>query len=100
LEAALPLSRDQVQHIARLARVAISEEEADQFSEQLSAILEYFERLQAVNTDDVPPTAHTLPLHNVFRDDEPEPSLTPDEVLVNAPLRENDLLRVRAVLEE
>jgi len=96
----LHLSTEQVQHIARLARVEIGEEEVERFSEQLSAILDYFQRLQQVDTEGVSPTAHTLPLHNIFRDDEPEPCLEPEEVLANAPQREGDLFRVKAVLEE
>ena len=71
----MSLSRDQVEHIATLARVGVSEEEIERFGEQLSVILEYFERLRAVDTEGVPPTAHTLPLHNVWREDENAPSL-------------------------
>ncbi len=95
----MPLSREEVQHIAKLARVGLSEEDVVRFQEQLSEILDYFRRLRQVNTDDVPPTAHTLPLHNVLRDDEPQPSLEKEEILANAPQRENDLFRVRAILE-
>jgi aspartyl-tRNA(Asn)/glutamyl-tRNA(Gln) amidotransferase subunit C len=97
----LPLSREQVQHIARLARVGLSDEDIDRFSEQLSEILDYFERLRQVDTEDVPPTAHTLPLHNVMRqDDEPEPPLDKEQVLANAPVREGDYFRVKVILEE
>ena len=97
---ALPLSRQEVQHIARLARLGLSEEDIDRFREQLADILDYFQRLRQVNTDDVPPTAHTLPLHNVLRDDEPQPSYDKEDVLANAPQRQGDLFRVRAILEE
>jgi aspartyl-tRNA(Asn)/glutamyl-tRNA(Gln) amidotransferase subunit C len=97
----LSLSREQVQHIARLARVGLSEEDIDRFSEQLSEILDYFERLRQVDTEGVPPTAHTLPLHNVMReDDEPTPSLNREQVLANAPVREGDHFRVKVILEE
>jgi aspartyl-tRNA(Asn)/glutamyl-tRNA(Gln) amidotransferase subunit C len=97
----LPLSREQVQHIARLARVGLSDEDIDRFSEQLSEILDYFERLRQVDTEGVPPTAHTLPLHNVMRqDDEPEPPLDKEQVLANAPVREGDYFRVKVILEE
>jgi aspartyl-tRNA(Asn)/glutamyl-tRNA(Gln) amidotransferase subunit C len=90
-----------VQHIARLARVGLSEEDIDRFSEQLSEILDYFERLRAVDTEGVPPTAHTLPLHNVMReDDEPAPSLQSEQVLGNAPVREGEHFRVKVILEE
>ena len=97
----MPLSREQVQHIARLARVGLSEEDIERFSEQLSEILDYFERLKQVDTEGVPPTAHTLPLHNVFReDDEPAPPLDREDVLRNAPVREADYFRVKVILEE
>ncbi len=97
----MPLSREQVQHIARLARVGLSEEDIDRFSEQLSEILDYFERLQQVDTEGVPPTAHTLPLHNVMReDDQTQPPLDKEAVLANAPLRDGNHIRVRAILEE
>jgi len=97
----LSLSREQVQHIARLARVGLSEEDVDHFSEQLSEILDYFERLSQVDTENVPPTAHTLPLHNVTReDDEPAPPLSSEAVLANAPLRDGEHFRVKVILDE
>jgi aspartyl-tRNA(Asn)/glutamyl-tRNA(Gln) amidotransferase subunit C len=96
----LSLSREQVQHIARLARVGLSEEDVEHFREQLSEILDYFERLRQVDTEGVPPTAHTLPLHNVMREDEPAPPLDREAVLGNAPVREGDYFRVRVILEE
>ncbi len=96
----MSLTPEQVRHIARLARLGIVDEEVDRFAGQLSEILDYFERLRQVDTEGVSPTAHTLPLHNVFRSDDPEPSLEPDQTLANAPRREGDLFRVRAVLDE
>ncbi len=88
-------------HIARLARVSLSEEDVDRFSEQLSEILDYFERLRQVDTEDVPPTAHTLPLHNVWREgDAPVPPMSQEQVLANAPLREGGHIRVRVILDE
>jgi aspartyl-tRNA(Asn)/glutamyl-tRNA(Gln) amidotransferase subunit C len=97
----LSLSREQVQHIARLARVGLSEDDIAKFSEQLSEILDYFDRLRQVDSEDVPPTAHTLPLHNVWREvDEPEPPLDKEEVLANAPVRDGDYCRVKVILEE
>jgi len=96
----LSLTPEQVRHIARLARLGIEDDEVSRFAGQLSEILDYFERLKQVNTEGVPPTAHTLPLHNVFRDDEPAPSMDPEQTLANAPQREDDYFRVRAVLEE
>jgi aspartyl-tRNA(Asn)/glutamyl-tRNA(Gln) amidotransferase subunit C len=97
----LSLSREQVQHIARLARVGLSEEDVDRFSEQLSEILNYFERLRQVDTDGVPPTAHTLALHNVMREvDDPAPPLDSEAVLRNAPVRDGNYFRVKVILEE
>jgi aspartyl-tRNA(Asn)/glutamyl-tRNA(Gln) amidotransferase subunit C len=96
----LPLAREQVEHVARLARVGITEAEVDMFSHQLSDVLEYFERLDEVDTEDVPPTSHTLPLHNVMREDEPQPPYDVEEILANAPDQEERRFRVRAILEE
>lgn len=95
----MKLSRDEVLHIARLARLGLTEAELDKFAEQLSGILEHFEVLQGVDTTDVPPTAQPIPLQNVMSRDEVAPSLAPDDVLDNAPRREGDCFRVRAVLE-
>ncbi len=96
----MKLSREEVLHIARLARVAVTEEDVDRLSEQLSNILENFDILRGVNTDDVPPTAQSIDLHNVLRPDKIAPSLPPDDVLANAPRREDDFFRVNAVLED
>jgi aspartyl-tRNA(Asn)/glutamyl-tRNA(Gln) amidotransferase subunit C len=93
------LSREEVLHIARLARVALTEEEINRLSEQLSNILENFEALQQVDTTGVPPTAQSVDLHSVMRTDEVSPSLPADDALANAPRREGDYFRVRAVLE-
>ena len=95
----MKLTSEEVSHIARLARLGLSEEEIDRMKEQMSNILENFEILQQVDTTDVPPTAQSIALHNVTRDDEVAPSLPPEDILANAPRRENDLFRVRAVLE-
>jgi aspartyl-tRNA(Asn)/glutamyl-tRNA(Gln) amidotransferase subunit C len=95
----LPLTPEEVRHIAQLARVGLSEDDVARFQDQLSQILDYFERLQEVDTENVPPTAHTLAMNNVMREDEPRPSFDKDDILANAPQREGDLFRVRAVLE-
>lgn len=95
----MKLSREEVLHIARLARVGLSDEEIGRFSEQLSQILESFEKLQQVDTEGVPPTAQSIDLQSVTRDDSVLPSLTTDEILANAPVREGDFFRVHAVLE-
>ena len=96
----MPLSRDQVEHVAHLARVGITEEDIERFSHQLSDVLDYFERLDRVDIEGVPPTSHTLPLHNVMREDETEPSYDVDDILANAPNQEERRFRVRAILEE
>jgi aspartyl-tRNA(Asn)/glutamyl-tRNA(Gln) amidotransferase subunit C len=95
----MKLSREEVQHIALLARLGTTETELERFREQLSNILENFEILQQVDTTDVPPTTQSVALQNVVRDDEVAPSLPPDDVLANAPQREGELFRVKAVLE-
>ena len=95
----MKLSREEVLHIARLARLGISEEEISHMGEQLSNILENFEILKQVNTADVPPTAQSIALQSVMREDEVAPSLPPDDVLANAPRREDDYFKVRPVLE-
>ena len=95
----MKLSREEVLHIARLARVALTEDEITRLSEQLSNLLENFEVLQQVDTADVPPTAQSVTLQSVMREDKVAPSLPPDDILANAPRREGDCFRVRAVLE-
>lgn len=93
------LTTEEVEHIAELAKLGLTEEEKRVFQEQLSAILKYFETLQEVDTSAIPPTATVLPLRNVMREDEVQPSLSPEEVLSNAPERDGDSFRVLAVLE-
>ena len=95
----MKLTREEVLHIARLARLGLDEDEVNRLSEQLSGLLEHFEMLQRVDTADVPPTAQSIALQNVMRDDAVSPSLPADEALANAPRREGDCFRVRAVLE-
>jgi len=95
----MKLSREEVLHIARLARLGLTEAEIDRLREQLSDILENFEILQQVDTADIPPTAQSIALQSVVRDDEVAPSLPSDEILANAPRKEGGFFRVRAVLE-
>ena len=96
----MPLTREEVLHIAQLARVGLTEEDVATFQEQLSEILDHFETLKALDTEGVEPTSHPLSLESVMRPDEVRPSLPRDEVLANAPLADADAFRVRAVLEE
>ncbi|MBA7665975.1 Glutamyl-tRNA(Gln) amidotransferase subunit C [subsurface metagenome] len=95
----MKLSREEALHIARLARLGVTEEDVDKFREQLSNILENFEILRQVDTEGVPPTAQSIVLQNIMRDDEVAPSLPPEDILANAPRREGECFRVRAVLE-
>ncbi len=95
----MKLSREDVSHIALLARLGLTETEVEKFREQLSNILESFEILQQVDTTDVPPTAQSVALQNVVRDDEVAQSLPPNEILANAPQKDGDFFRVQAVLE-
>ena len=96
----MALSREEVLHIAQLARVGLSEEDVAKFREQLSDVLDHFETLKALDTEGVEPTAYPLALKSVMRSDEVRPSLPRDEVLANAPQVEDGAFRVRAVLEE
>ena len=93
------LTLAQVEHIAELAKLALSDDEKARYQEQLSAILEYAERLQAVDTSAILPTATVLPLRNVMRADEPRDSMSREDVLANAPQIEADCFRVQAVLD-
>jgi aspartyl-tRNA(Asn)/glutamyl-tRNA(Gln) amidotransferase subunit C len=95
----MKLDRDVVIHIAKLARVELTDAEIETFSEQLSEIIGHFDVLNAVNTDGVEPTAHTLPIKNVMADDRSRPSLPREQVLALAPSTDDGYLRVRAVLE-
>ena len=95
----MKLSREEVLHISRLARLGLSEEEVDRLSRQLSQILESFEVLQEVDTEGVPPTAQPNMLCNVLKEDKTKPSLPQDKVLANAPQKDGEFFRVRPVLE-
>ncbi len=94
------ISEEEVRHISMLARLKPSDEEVHRFSEQLSAILAYMEQLNEVDTTDVPPTAHALPVHNVFRADQPGSTLSPEQALANAPQRDGSFFAVPKVLEQ
>ncbi|MCL0091707.1 Asp-tRNA(Asn)/Glu-tRNA(Gln) amidotransferase subunit GatC, partial [Dehalococcoidales bacterium] len=93
------LSREEVLHIARLARLGLTETELDRFREQLSNILENFEMLQQVDTTDVLPTAQSFELQNVTKGDEVAASLPQSQILANAPRKDENFFRVKAVLE-
>lgn len=96
----MPLTREQVLHVATLCRIGLTEEEVERFQIQLSHILEQFEVLKQVDTTEVPPTSHSVALTSVMRPDEPRPSFPKEDILRNAPRREGDFFRVPLVLEE
>ncbi len=95
----MKLDREQVLHIAELAKLSLTEEETELFSEQLSEVLAYFEQLQELDTDDIPPTAQAIYQRNVMRPDTTAPCLTPDEALANAPQRKGDYFQVKPILD-
>jgi aspartyl-tRNA(Asn)/glutamyl-tRNA(Gln) amidotransferase subunit C len=95
----MKLSREEVIHIAALARMGLSEAEIEKAREQLANILENFEVLKEVDTANVPPTAQSINLSNVMREDTPRESLAVEQVLANAPDREDNLFKLRPVLE-
>jgi aspartyl-tRNA(Asn)/glutamyl-tRNA(Gln) amidotransferase subunit C len=94
------ITRDDVRHVATLARLEVSEEELDTFTGQLAAVLAHADDVASLDTAGVPPTAHPLPLENVLRADEPRPSLDRAEVLSQAPAVEDDRFKVPPVLGE
>ncbi len=96
----MKLSREEVLHIAALAKVGVTEADVEQFRDQLSNILENFEALQKLNTQDVPPTAQSIALQNVIMCDEVRPSLPETDILANAPQKEGDFFKVKIVLED
>ena len=95
-----PISRADAAHVAKLARLDLTEEELERFTGQLAAVLEHAADVAALDTAGVPPTAHPLPLANVLREDEPRPSLDRDEVLAQAPKAEDGLFWVPRILGE
>ena len=95
----MKLTREEVLHIARLARLGLTEAEVDRLAEQLSDLLGHFETLGEVDTTGVVPTAQASEVSSVTAPDEVAPSLPAEVVLANAPAREGDFFRIRAVLE-
>jgi aspartyl-tRNA(Asn)/glutamyl-tRNA(Gln) amidotransferase subunit C len=95
----MTLTSEEVQHIAELARLQLSEAEKERYREQLSAILDYAARLLALDTSDIPPTSSVLPARTVLRADEPVPGLSLEDLLRNAPEAEDNQFRVPPVLD-
>jgi len=89
----------EVEHVARLARLELTEEEKERMRAQLDSILSYIDKLNELDTSVVEPTSHVLPMTNVFREDEVRPSLSQEEALANAPDRQDLFFRVPRILE-
>ena len=94
------ISRAEVAHLARLARLALSDDELDRFAGQLDVIITSVARVAEVAADDIPPTSHSVPLTNVMRDDTVRPGLTQAEALAAAPAAEQGRFRVPRILDE
>jgi aspartyl-tRNA(Asn)/glutamyl-tRNA(Gln) amidotransferase subunit C len=95
----MQITKQDVEHVAKLARLEITETERDAFSRQLSAILTYVEQLKTLDTEGVEPTATVLEQTNVFREDKARPSLSVEKALANAPESESGYFRVPRILE-
>ncbi|WP_102272838.1 Asp-tRNA(Asn)/Glu-tRNA(Gln) amidotransferase subunit GatC [Cytobacillus massiliigabonensis] len=93
------ISADQVKHVANLARLAITEEETEKFTNQLDAIISFAEQLNEINTDGVEPTSHVLDMKNVMREDIPQEGLPQSEVLKNAPEHQDGQVKVPSIME-
>jgi len=96
----MAISREEVEHVARLARLELTEEEIELFRGQLSAVLERAQRIQALDLEDVPETAHPIELSNVWREDVVVPPPDSEAILSNAPERDGPFFRVPKILED
>jgi aspartyl-tRNA(Asn)/glutamyl-tRNA(Gln) amidotransferase subunit C len=96
----MAISREEVEHVARLARLELTDEEKELFREQLSAVLERAQRIQALDLEGLPPTAHPVEMRNVWRPDEVVAPEAAEDVLANAPAREGRLFQVPAILSD
>lgn len=96
----MPLSKDEVRHVAMLARLGLEPGEEEFYADQLSSILSHIDRLQQLDTEAIPPTAQVVPVTNPLREDDPRPCLTQEEALANAPAAVNGMFRVPSIQEE
>ncbi len=94
------IRREDVEHVARLARLHLSDDEKERMRVQLDAILAYIDKLTALDIEGVEPTSHAVPLVNVMRDDEPAPSMPQHDALANAPDRSGEFFRVPRIIED
>ncbi|MGA1840583.1 MAG: Asp-tRNA(Asn)/Glu-tRNA(Gln) amidotransferase subunit GatC [bacterium] len=96
----MKITKEQVEYVANLAKLDITEEEKEIFTKQLDSILSYMDKLNQLDTRDIDPTSHVLPIKNIFREDEVKSSLPLEEALANAPDRKDGFFRVPRVIEE
>ncbi|MFH0840075.1 MAG: Asp-tRNA(Asn)/Glu-tRNA(Gln) amidotransferase subunit GatC [Candidatus Omnitrophota bacterium] len=96
----MSITKDDVKYIAALARLKLTEKETEYFTGQLSSIIDYIDQLKELDTRSIEPTTHPMPMQNVFRPDIVKPSLNADDVLKNAPAKENNLFKVPRIIEE
>jgi aspartyl-tRNA(Asn)/glutamyl-tRNA(Gln) amidotransferase subunit C len=94
----MPLTQEEVLHVAELARLSLGPDEVEMFTRQLNDILRYVEQLQELDTEGVTPMSHVVPVYNVLRDDEVQPGLDRDQALENAPAREGGAFLVPRVI--
>ena len=94
----MAISREEVEHIAKLARLQLTDEEIQRFQVELGKIIEYFDQLKKLDTENVPPMTHAVPIENVLREDKVESSLSAQEALQNAPEKKNSYFQVPKVV--
>ncbi len=94
------VSREEVEHVAQLARMALTSQDLERVGTELNRILEHFNRLQELETEDVAPTSHAIPMTNVFREDQVGESLSVEDVVENAPERSDEFFKVPRIVEE
>jgi aspartyl-tRNA(Asn)/glutamyl-tRNA(Gln) amidotransferase subunit C len=94
------ISMKEVEHVARLSRLELSEAEKERMRRELDSILAYIDKLRALDTEGVEPTSHAVPMTNVMREDVSRPSFPQDEMLANAPERSGEFFRVPKIIEE
>jgi aspartyl-tRNA(Asn)/glutamyl-tRNA(Gln) amidotransferase subunit C len=95
----MKITRTEVEHVSRLARLALSAEELDALTGEMDAILDYVEQLNTLDTEGIVPTAHAVPMENAFRPDVIKPGFTPEQALSNAPDAAENAFRVRRIIE-
>ena len=100
LKMAKKIDQEQVRKVAELSRLELTEAEVEEFTEQLSAILDYVEKMNDLDTTDVEPLAHCLPISNVFREDTAKESLGTEKALANAPQRDEEFFKVPKILDD